>query len=91
VPHANPFDGKLSFIYGSAPTRLKVLRLLPKLFKPAEGNITESPAIQEIHSTWLRIHSEPGTPAHTDGEVFDLNIQNLEYKILPGVLPFLVP
>ena len=91
VPHADPFDGKLSFIYGSAPTRLKIIRLLPRLLKPAEGNIAESPAVHEVHTTWLRIHTEPGTPAHTDGEVFDENIQDLAYQILPASLPILIP
>jgi diacylglycerol kinase (ATP) len=91
VPHADPFDGKLSFIYGSVPTRLKIIRLLPRLLNPAEGNITESPAVREVHATWLRVHSEPGTPAHTDGEVFDQNIQDLEYRILPARLPILIP
>lgn len=33
VPHADPFDGKLSFIYGSAPTRLQIIQLLPRMFK----------------------------------------------------------
>ena len=91
VPHADPFDGKLSFIYGSVPTRLKILQVLPKLLKPEKGNITESPAVHEIHSPWLRIHAEPGTPVHSDGEVFDLNIQDLSYKIHPGALPILLP
>ena len=91
VPHADPFDGKLSFIYGSAPTRRQIIQLLPRMFKPAEGNITEAPAIHEIHTTWLRVHTEPGTPVHSDGEVFDMNIQDLEYRVLPGKLPMLVP
>lgn len=29
VPHADPFDGKLSAIYGHIPTRLKILGALP--------------------------------------------------------------
>jgi diacylglycerol kinase (ATP) len=91
VPHADPFDGKLSFMYGSVPTRWKVIRALPMLFKPAAGNITELPAVHEVHTTWLRIHTEPGTPAHTDGEVFDLDIQDLEYRIHAGKLPMLLP
>lgn len=91
VPHADPFDGKLSFIYGSAPTRRQIIQLLPRMFKPAEGNITESPAIHEIHSTWLRVHTEPGTPVHSDGEVFDMDIQDIEYHVLPGKLPMLIP
>lgn len=91
VPHADPFDGKLSFTFGSIPTRRKIIRLLPSLLKPAEGNITESPAVHEVHTPWLRIHTEPGTPAHTDGEVFDVDIHDLEYRIYPGKLPMLLP
>jgi diacylglycerol kinase (ATP) len=91
VPHADPFDGKLSFIYGSAPTRRQIIRLLPRMFKPDEGNITESPVVHEIHSTWLKVHTKPGTPVHSDGEVFEMDIQDLEYKILPGILPTLIP
>lgn len=91
VPHADPFDGKLSFIYGSAPTRREIIQLLPRMFKPAEGNITESPSIHEIHSTWLRVHTEPGTPVHSDGEVFDMDIQDIDFRVLPGKLPVLIP
>jgi len=91
VPHADPFDGKLSFIHGSAPTRRQIIQLLPRMFKPDEGNIAESPLIQEIHTTWLRVHTEPGTPVHSDGEVFDMDIQDLEFRILPAKLPTLIP
>ncbi len=91
VPHADPFDGKLSFIYGSAPTRRKIIQILPRMFKPGEGNIAESDAIHEIHATWLRVHTEPGTPVHSDGEVFDMDIRDIEYRVLPGRLPILIP
>lgn len=91
VPHADPFDGKLSFIYGSVPSRLRLMGLLLKLLKPDQGNITEAPEVHEVHCTWLRIHTEPGTPVHSDGEVFELDLHDLEYRILPGKLPILVP
>ena len=91
VPHANPFDNTLSFIYGFAPTRRRLLQLLPRMTKPAEGNITEAPEIQEVNSPWLRIHIEPSSPAHTDGEIFDFDTHDLEYRILPGKLPVLLP
>jgi diacylglycerol kinase (ATP) len=91
VPHADPFDGKLSFIYGSVPTRRQILRLLPRMFKPGEGNITETSVVHEIHTTWLDVHTEPGTPVHSDGEVFDMDIHDLAYRILPGKLPILIP
>jgi diacylglycerol kinase (ATP) len=91
VPNANPFDGKLSFVYGHVPTRMEILRTLPKLMKPREGNYTEHPAVHEIHTSWLRIHTEPATPAHTDGEVFNLAIQDLEYQVCPASVPILLP
>lgn len=91
VPHADPFDGKLSFVHGSVTSRLKLLALLPKIMKPAEGNYIEHPDVHEIHSTWLRIHTEPSTPVHSDGEVFDQAIQNLEYRVYPQRIPMLLP
>ena len=91
VPNADPFDGKLSFVYGSIETRGKILRLLPRIMQAGDGNYTNHPDVHEIHSTWLKIHSEPSTPAHTDGEVFDFSIQDLEYKVHPGRIPFLLP
>ena len=61
------------------------------MFKPGEGNIAESDVIYEIHATWLRVHTEPGTPVHSDGEVFNMNIQDLEFQVHPAKLPILIP
>lgn len=90
VPHADPFDGKLSFIYGYVPTRLKILRALLMILRPDEGNITEHPAIEEAHATWLKVHATTPTPAHADGVVFATAIQDLEYRVLPGRLEILM-
>jgi diacylglycerol kinase (ATP) len=91
VPNADPFDGKLSFVYGSVNSRGKILRLLPRIMQSGDGNYINHPDVHEIHSTWLKIHAEPSTPAHTDGEVFDFSIQDLAYKVHPGRIPFLLP
>lgn len=90
VPHADPFDGKLSFVYGSMAKRLEILKVLPQTMKPEEGNYVEHPRVHEFHSTWLRIHTEPTTPVHTDGEVIDYAINDLEYRVLPGRIPMLL-
>ena len=90
VPNASPYDGKLSFVYGSISTRGEILRTLPKIMKPGEGNYTEHPQIHEEHCTWLRIHAEPTTPVHADGEVFDLAIQDVEFRVHPGRVPILL-
>jgi len=90
TPHADPFDGLLTFVYGSMPTRLQILRLLPRTMKPTEGNYVEHPDIHEVHSPWLRIQSDTPTPLHADGEIQSEDVQNMEYKILPGRLPILM-
>lgn len=90
VPHADPFDGKLSFVYGSIQKRLEILKVLPQTMKPDEGNYVEHPAVHEFHSTWLRIRTNPSTPVHTDGEVIDYAIKELEYRVHPGRVPMLL-
>ena len=91
TPHADPFDGRLTFVYGFVKTRREMLRVLPMIMKSGPGNYTEHPAIREIHSTWLRVHSQTPTPLHADGEILSSGIQNLEFKIYPKRLLILVP
>jgi diacylglycerol kinase (ATP) len=91
VPNADPFDGKLSFVYGTITARLNILRVLPKTMKPGRGNYTEHPHVHEVHSTWLRVHTEPETPAHTDGEVFTRAIQDLSFRVFPAYVPMILP
>jgi diacylglycerol kinase (ATP) len=91
TPHANPFDGLLTIVYGSITSRAKILRVLPMIMKPERGNYVEHPAIHEIHSPWLRVHSTTPTPMHADGEIQAEAIWNLEYKVFPSWLPVLLP
>lgn len=90
TPHADPFDGLLTFVYGYMPTRGAILRLLPRTMKPGEGSYVEHPAIHEVHTKWLRIHSETPTPMHADGEIQNEAIQDLEYRVFPGKLKILL-
>jgi diacylglycerol kinase (ATP) len=90
TPHADPFDGKLTFVYGFMATRLQVLRLLPRTMKPGEGSYVEHPSIHEVHSSWLRIHTNTPTPLHADGEIQSEAVQDIEYQILPGRLPVIL-
>lgn len=90
TPHADLFDGQLTFAYGYLPTRLGILSVLPKTMKPDEGSYVEHHAIHEINSTWLRVTLDTPSPTHADGELFDTAIQKVEYSILPGKLPILV-
>ena len=89
TPHADLFDGKLTFSFGYLPGRIRKLVALPRAFRSGEGNLIELPEIHEYHTTWLKIKINP-TPTHSDGELFDLAATELEYTILPSKLPMLV-
>jgi len=91
TPHANPFDGKLTFVYGYMETRPQILRLFPRTMKPGSGSYVEHPSIHEITSSWLKVRSDNPTPAHADGEIFSEAITDLEYRVIPGRLPILLP
>ena len=91
TPHADPFDGKLTFVHGYMATRRQILRLLPRTMKPGKGSYVEHPAIHEVSAAWLRVRAESPTPAHADGEIFSHAIQELEYRIHPECLPVLLP
>lgn len=89
VPHADAFDGRLSFIRGYVPTRLKLLKAFPMIMKPAEGNVTEHPDVHEVHTTWLKVHTHTPTPAHADGEVITEAETNFDFQVHPGLLNIL--
>jgi len=90
TPHADPFDGLLTFVYGYMPTRFEILRLLPRTMKRGKGSYIENPNIHEINTTWLRIRSKTPTPIHADGEIQSDAIQTVEYRVIPGCLPLLM-
>lgn len=90
TPHADPFDGLLTFVYGYMSTRFEILRLLPRTMKRGKGSYIENPNIHEINSTWLRIRSETPTPMHADGEIQSEAIHAVEYRVIPGCLPLLM-
>jgi len=91
APHADPFDGKLTFVYGYKRTRGQIFKLLPRTMKPGKGSFVEMDGIHEQQATWVKIHVEGPAPAHVDGEIFSESIQDLEYKIFPGRLRILMP
>ena len=59
--------------------------------KPAAGSYVEMEGIFEQQASWIKIHLENPSPAHTDGELFSNAIQDLEYRIYPGRLQMLMP
>ena len=91
APHADPFDGKLTFVYGFMRSRSQMLALLPRTMKPGEGSYVEHPSIHEIHSPWIKIKVSPETPLHADGEIQTTQAREVEYSILPARLPVFLP
>jgi diacylglycerol kinase (ATP) len=90
-PHADPFDGKLSVVFGYQATRRGMFALLPRAMRPAAGSYVESQGIQEFQVSWLKVHLDHPSPAHADGEIFSEAITDLEYHIFPGRLQILAP
>jgi YegS/Rv2252/BmrU family lipid kinase len=91
IPHADPFDGKLTFVYGYRSTRRAMLSTLPRAMKPGAGSYVEMEGIFEQKATWIKIHLENPSPAHTDGELFSNAIRDLDYAIYPSRLLILLP
>ncbi len=90
-PHADPFDGKLTIVTAYRATRRGMFAMLPKAMKPGTGSYVESEGVQEFQVSWLKVHLDNPSPAHTDGELFSTGITDVDYKIFPGRLPILVP
>jgi diacylglycerol kinase (ATP) len=91
TPHADPFDGKLTFAFGYRKTRLGMILALPRAMKPGEGSYVEMDGMMEVHTTELTIHLDRPSPAHTDGELFQEFVQDFDYKIYPKHLKILLP
>ena len=91
TPHADPFDGKFTFVHGYRRTRLGMFQVLPTAMKPGKGNMVEMEGIHEIQCTRLKFHLDKPSPAHTDGEIFDSWLTDFDYKIFPSAVPMIVP
>lgn len=86
TPHANPFDGKLTLAFGYRGTRLGLFLALPRAFNEDKGSYVEMEGMREVQTTRISIHLNQPSPAHTDGELFPVWIQDFEYEILPKCL-----
>lgn len=89
TPHANGFDGTLTFVFGAIPTRRKILTIFPETMKKDSGSFVERPEIHELNSPWIKIVTDQPTPLHTDGEIQSELVYEMEYSILPKALPIL--
>lgn len=91
TPHADPFDGKLTLAYGYRGTRLGLFQALPRAFNEDKGSYVEMEGMNEVDATRISIHLDKPSPAHTDGELLPVWMQDFEYEILPKCLNILLP
>jgi len=47
--------------------------------------------MREFPVSWLKVHLNNPSPAHTDGEIFSTAITDLEYHIFPGRVQIILP
>lgn len=90
TPHADLFDGKLTFTFAYVKSRLKMLRFLPLTMKAGAGNIVERDEVFEHHTEYLHVKLSSPSPSHADGELSAEPIYEAEYKIHPSRLPILI-
>lgn len=83
APAADPADGLLTFVHGYAPTRFKMLTLLPRAMS---GEYVKDPAIHQHHTRRLAIQMDPGSPIQLDGELRALDVKQVVYRCLPARL-----
>jgi diacylglycerol kinase (ATP) len=88
APAADPTDGRITFVYAYAPTRLKMLSLLPRAIS---GDYVKDPAVHQHHTTRLRISMSPDSPIQVDGEIRSHGLGSVDYGVLPARLDVLVP
>lgn len=88
APAADPADGRLTFVHGYAPTRLRMLGLLPRAIS---GDYVNDPAVHQYHTTQLTIRCSPATPIQTDGELRSEDLTEINYRILPARLDIFQP
>ena len=87
TPHADPYDGLLTFVYGAVQTRRQILQILPRTMKTGPKSYVEIPIIHEQNCKHLHIFTDQPTPVHADGEILLTDAHHVEYRILPSVLP----
>ncbi len=90
TPHANGFDGRLTFLYGYVPSPFQVLRLLLKAMNP-EGAHVAHPDIHEVHAKHLEVTCHPPSPMHADGEIRTTGHHRFVFHTWPGRLPVMLP
>jgi diacylglycerol kinase family enzyme len=88
APGAVLDDGLLDMVFAPEVPKASVLSILQKLM---QGKHIEHPAVTFCRVTHIDLTSVPGTPLHSDGEIFTESAEEVHYRVLPGKVRLLSP
>lgn len=88
APGAEIDDGQFDIVLAPELPKTTVLYLLIKLM---QGTMVEDERVTFVRSTRLSVASQPGTPAHTDGEIISESLTQVDYQMLPGKVTLISP
>jgi YegS/Rv2252/BmrU family lipid kinase len=88
APGAVLDDGLLDMVFAPQVSKGTVISILLKLMR---GEHVNHPAVTFRRVTAIDLTSAPGTPLHSDGEIFDESAAAVSYRVLPGKVTLLTP
>jgi YegS/Rv2252/BmrU family lipid kinase len=88
APGAVLDDGLLDMVFAPQVSKGTVVSILLKLMR---GEHINHPAVTFRRVTAIDLTSAPGTPLHSDGEVFTESAAAVSYRVLPGKVTLLTP
>ncbi len=88
APGAMIDDGLFDFVLAPEVPRRTLLLLL---FRLMQGTHVEHDAVTFARTTKLSLSSQPGTPVHSDGEVFTESASNVDFAIMPAKVTLISP
>jgi len=81
APGALLDDGLLDMVFAPQVSKGQVISILLKLMR---GQHIQHPAVTFRRVTAIDLTSRPGTPLHSDGEIFAEAAEVVRYQVLPG-------
>jgi diacylglycerol kinase family enzyme len=88
APGAVLDDGQLDMVFAPQVSKGAVISILLKLMR---GEHIHHPAVTFRRVTTIELTSTPGTPLHSDGEIFTEAAERVSYRVLPGKVTLLTP
>ncbi len=88
APGALLDDGQLDMVFAPQVSKGQVVSILLKLMR---GEHIHHPAVTFCRVTAIDVTSRPGTPLHSDGEIFAEAAEIVRYRVLPGKVSLLRP